>query len=195
MAKMLKKKNINFYAAFYRKPAADRATVKKRLIYGIPGGIAAVMLVSGGVIYGQIIYHNIKINEIVEYLEQPEIAESYKEAATVAADKAAFESEVKYFTAINDQLGTYPVFSSDDITRIYGAAAGEVSLKAFSYDSQTGVVTLSAEAPKLDYAAQTAASLRNLGLFSEVQYSGYETGTQGVYSFEIFCVMKGGEVE
>ncbi|MDO4541574.1 MAG: hypothetical protein Q4C00_01930 [Bacillota bacterium] len=192
MAKMLKKKNINFYAAYYRKPAADSATVKKRLIYGVPGGIAVVMLIAGGVIYGQIIYNNMKINDIVEYLEQPEVAAAYEEAGAVLADKEQFEHEIQYFTAIEQDKATYPVFSSDDITRIYGTGSGGTSIKGMAYDVSTGILTVTAEAPRYDYAAQTVAALRNLGLFEDVQYSGYESATTGVYYFEAYCQMEGG---
>lgn len=192
MSKVLKKKNIDFYAAYYRKPPADKETVKKRIIYGIPGGVAAVMLIAGGVIYGQIIYNNVKVNEVVEYLNQPDIQTSYEAAKAVVTDKESFQGELDYFTGVEDNLGTYPVLTSDDITRVYASASGGTSIQGIGYDSETGVLTVNAEAPQYKYAAQTVSTLRGLGIFSDVEYSGYESATTGVYYFEAYCLMEGG---
>ncbi len=195
MAKMLKKKNINFYAAFYRKAPLEKSTLKKRLLIGVPLTIGFVLLLACAVIYGQILYQNYKISEIADYLNQDDVASVYQEAAAIASDREAFENEVDYFTAVSEDLDSYPVFSSEDLTRIYGAVSGGSSIQGVSYNVESGVLTISAEAPKYDYAAQTAAALRGLGLFSDVQYVGYESGTSGVYYFEAYCVVKGGEEE
>lgn len=192
MSKVLKKKNIDFYAAYYRKPPADKETVKKRIIYGVPGGVAIVMLIAGGVIYGQIIYNNMKISEVVEYLNQPDIQTAYESASAVVADKDNFQRELEYFTAIEADLATYPVLTSDDITRVYASGSGGTSIQGISYESETGVITITAEAPQYRYAAATVATLRGLGIFSDVQYTGYESASTGVYHFEAYCLMEGG---
>ncbi|MEG0873917.1 MAG: hypothetical protein RR219_05520 [Clostridiales bacterium] len=192
MAKLLKSKNINFYASYYRKPPLTGEEIRKRAFIVIPSGLVAVLILVSGVIYFQILYDNYKLSEVKSYINDPEVVSVYKDVQKSKNKYTTFKSELNYLTNIKDMLEDYPQFTTEDFSKIYAAASGGTVVQSISYDGNSGVVTMVAEAPRMTYAAQTVAALRTTGLFEDVQYAGYESNNSGVYSFEASCLMKGG---
>lgn len=195
MAKRLKRKNIDFYSAFYKKPALDKTQLKKNAVIVAPVAILMICLLITGIMYCDTFYKTAKAQEINASLEDVNIQEAVETAQKLESDIEATQSKKTYLTEMNQIIASYPTFTSETFSKIFATASGGTTYNTIAYDAGSGILTISAQAPEMDYAAKSAAALRAMGVFSGIQYQGYTSGADEVYIFEISCIMKGGESE
>lgn len=191
MFSLYKNKDIDFYAAFTKKTESEKEKLKKNILIAIP-----IVLVSAlGIAF---LVMSLKISSIYKeldivkgYTTDPVIIAEFEDSKKLAQVAEGLNEEIDELTEINGILGSYPVFNTDKLNRIYGALPSTARITQLSYEAATGVVNIDLTVSAETYAPIFVKQLRNTKIFRDISYYGYNGGDAG-YSFRVVGVLKGG---
>lgn len=88
-------------------------------------------------------------------------------------------------------LATYPVITSDLISRIADVGGDQITMTLEGWDAGTGTLSFRAESSEVLEIPAYIQALRETGLFRSVEYTGYQYRQEG-YALALRCVLEEG---
>lgn len=114
---------------------------------------------------------------------------------TLRYDALTAENDELYITMVDyrdvvEDLNTYPMCDSSVWNAIKEAAAGLAKVELEGFDDSTGVLAMNATAGDVAGINRFISNLRNLGIFHEVEYTGYafSTASNG-WDIHVSCIL------
>lgn len=108
-----------------------------------------------------------------------------------AAD--TYHSLADYANGISSLLDSYPDLTSSLLNRIDAAGSSSgITVEFTSYDASTGVLQFNATSNTVIDIPSYVRALQNCGVFSSVEYSGYESTNNredSGYSLHLHCIL------
>ena len=93
---------------------------------------------------------------------------------------------------MKSNLATYPVLTEEMTATIVNSGGSQIQVEIESMDAETGLLTFHAVSPTVIDIPGYISRLTDTGLFSSVDYSGYQFG-DGEYSLDLSCILKAQE--
>lgn len=190
---VLNGKNQNFLTLYNQaKKNLNVDDSKKKLIKSIAtvGSVFVVMLI---ILIGCIIYRSSekkKLKKIENYNTDTEVVMDVAMYNSLMQRNAFLNAQYGSIHDIEENLETYPVGNStvkDIIVKSAGNLA-EISFDAF--DSDAGVLSMSAKSANVDEISVFIKSLKQLEIFSSVDYSGYTyVDLEGMWKINVNCIL------
>ena len=119
-------------------------------------------------------------NGLKNYLESPQTQAAYQETALAKDQSTQMRADANALIAALQNLSSYPELYSEQYNRIFELAGYEIDLSEASYDRRTGVLKFNATAAELVSLPRFVESMRNSGLFTDIQYRGYVQTKTGI---------------
>ena len=188
----VKRKKFNFAEAMKRKAVE---TVERTGMYGVMVSsilavLAALLLISASVILGNSGMRK-EISRLQFYTEQEENLEEYERLLTLRKKMEQYEAEISQMERVGEELLGNPQPDLEIFDTVRGQA-GTISCMNFQYSSEKGILSFSCYAENYHQIAGFVKKLRETGIFSDVEYSGYVFDKSvGMYSFGISGSLKG----
>jgi hypothetical protein len=116
-------------------------------------------------------------DDLQRYVDSSRVNDSQEEAQalkTLGQEMRIRADEVKN-TLYN--LSSYPDLYDEQFELIFEFAGDDIELSGYAYDRATGTLSFTAITPRVSRMPYFVQSLRDCGLFSDVQYQGYVRGT------------------
>ncbi len=180
-------KDINFFAEYAGKKKEQKNSAK--YIYSSIG-------VLGAFIVGTLIYHTVsiqvvngQIEDLTEKINSPQVKEKLLESEVIAEKHSFFSKYNDNLTEVITNVENRKVVSTQLINSLSSTLPTEVSFNTLSING--GEVTIQAESSTMEAIAELQYNLKNLSQIEYV-YIGAISGND-VYSFDIKCILKGGE--
>jgi len=159
------------------------------MVSAILAVLAALLLTSALVTLGN---RGMKkeISRLRFYTEQEENLEEYERLLRLEKRIGQYEAEISQMEEIGEELlgNPQPDLEIFDAVR---EQAGTISCMNFQYSSEKGILSFSCYAGNYHQIAGFVKELREMGIFSDVEYSGYVFDKSvGMYSFGISGSLK-----
>lgn len=187
----VKRKKFNFTEAMKRKAveSVERTGMFGFMVSAILAVLAALLLTSALVTLGN---RGMKkeISRLRFYTEQEENLEEYERLLRLEKRIGQYEAEISQMEEIGEELlgNPQPDLEIFDAVR---EQAGTISCMNFQYSSEKGILSFSCYAGNYHQIAGFVKELREMGIFSDVEYSGYVFDKSvGMYSFGISGSLK-----
>ncbi len=186
--------DVNFFEELkiFEKKAKreDRGKLSKLII--IPGAtIIVFLLITGGLFISNLVLSG-NLDSINNEIQEAE-ATSNIDIEKVEANRALQDENTTIQNAITNIENTNYI-ANVDIDKVWSLAGSTNSITSIDYAQETQTINLNGVSETEDGAASYTRNLRNSGMFSQVTYSGYSSGSaEGGYSFTITGTIQGGE--
>lgn len=188
------RKPMNLLQALKEQEKADRSIgvpVKRLLPVAVLLGICVV----GAAVFGAAC--NIRMaeaTELSEYLTDAEKLNEKMQAEMLQRDIGNMERILQEAEQIKSMRDSYPLVDSRVTNRIRQAAEYDMEVRVLSYDASTGELRLYINTPIVDSVNQYISTLKNSGMFVDVDYVGYSyLESAARYQVEVSCTMRGGK--
>lgn len=188
-----KKKNINLYQIW--NASAKEETVEKKHIGQhilFPAITFAVCLAAWGVVMLWNHTTSNKIDEINSWIEDDAVQEEYQSANALKTQSDTLATAITQVDQMKQNLATYPDLTAEMIGKIVDVGGSDMAVSIRTMDAQTGTLTFNATSKKVIDIPAYVKKLRGTGLFSSVDYSGYNYEDEE-YSLVLSCVLKEAE--
>ncbi|MDF2556416.1 MAG: pilM [Bacillales bacterium] len=184
-------KHINFLDSFKRLEKANKKPSKFKPIYLlgflIPIGIA-----------GTFQFLNTQTNKIESENEK---IKSFLKSEDVREQKRqikVYQETINQLSEVNknidlgiEEFKEITTINSETVNSIYGLAGNQVTIKSFSFDSDSNSFDISASANSQLDISTYGSRLKETNLFSDVQYLGYQGSESSmVFTFKIKAILK-----
>lgn len=134
-----------------------------------------------------------KATALSEYLTDVEKMSEKQQVEILRRDIGNMERMLSEIEQIKSMKDSYPVVDSKVTDRIRQAAEYDMDVRVLSYDAATGELRLYINTPIVDSVNQYITTLKNTGMFVNVNYVGYSyLESTGRYQVEVSCTMRGG---
>jgi hypothetical protein len=173
------KKDINLLSVMRRKrPRINPFAIIIPILVFVALGTAVVM----GVLWfgNRITSLTLERDSLQSYIDSARLNDSQAETDRLrmqAEDMAFKANEVK---SVLYGLSSYPDLSGEDFQVIFDYAGTTIELSGFTYDRRTATLSFSATATSVHAMPVYVQSLRECGIFSDVQYTGYVNSIRSV---------------
>ncbi len=158
----------------------------KHLLY--PGiCLGACLLVFAGIFVWNL-HKRSEIQEVQNWINDPEISQSYEEANNKKTDSDKLTEAMSQVQQMKDNLASYPELDRETMAIIIQAGGSNMDVKIKSMDAQSGLLSFQAESADVIDIPSYINKLTQTGLFSSVDYSGYQYN-DGKYSLDLSCVL------
>ncbi|MEF9852929.1 MAG: hypothetical protein RR724_05665 [Hydrogenoanaerobacterium sp.] len=190
MSAALKQKDINFYKVYYEKPERSaNEKIKARLI-----AIPVLLVLAMGAVFGFFTYkiHNLQVQiaPTAQFLEGATEKEMLDYAKKAQGQLSVLLSKKTSLSLAIAAIESYPVLTKAEFSKIDSCFAGSADIVEMSFDKSTAQVIFNGRTSTANIAADCTERLRKTGLFSELGYYGYASDKDGVFNFEVTCVLK-----
>lgn len=187
------KKPMNLLFALKNQEKADKSIgefAKKLVPVGILLGVCVVGAVGLGVACS---VRMAKATELSEYLTDAEKMNEKMQVEILQRDIGNMERMLGEAEQIKQMKASYPLVDSGVTNRIKQAAEYDMDVRVLSYDAAAGELRLYINTPIVDSVNQYISTLKNTGMFVDVNYVGYSyLDSTGRYQVEVSCTMRGG---
>lgn len=201
--KALKSHELNFLTKYNIDPKKIQAR-KTFILYSIP--VVILVGVLSGIIFNKVTEKTSLENEItyqMDMLSDPITLEEYDRALYYSDLLYKADGEVSGISAFNAIMSSYPITGSAEISAITGCTLGDMRLTAISINSSTGIINLSVYSENPDIIPEYVRKLKDTGLFSHAEYTGYIGGeyynnsndAEYIYTFSVILERKAPEVD
>lgn len=188
-----KKKSINLYHiwnANAKEELIEKKNIGKHILF--PAITFAVCLAAwGGVVFLNHTTSN-EIDEINSWIEDDDVQEEYKAADALKKQSDTLATAISQVDQMKQNLATYPDLTAEMIAKIVDVGGSDMQVSIRTMDAETGTLTFNATSKKVIDIPTYVSKLRGTGLFSSVDYSGYNYEDEE-YSLVLSCVLKGAE--
>ena len=191
----LQNKRIDYYKIYTKKPGLSTDT-RAAMFAVLP--FAAVAVVAAVLIAGKYVSLRGLQSQIEEeraYLAEPSVAADYEEYLNLHVVHSALSDVDGDLLATMDALHTYPEISSALFERVFASADETISITSFSYDETTTALLINGSSRDVYDASGFARALESVSNFSDVTYTGYQSGTDSSYYFTLQCRLAGSAAE
>ena len=165
---------------------------KKKRKWGILVVAMAILLSLGS-------YGFIKANNLLKEAENVFIEDKISDSSNIDAlsELIVKQKLINEIPIIIDELGDVKntniekkVIDSNILSRILVEAGKEVELTNIEADAKTGAITISGTGANEFSGSKYIGDLKNTGMFSKVEYSGYTSHGVNEYTFNAVCIIK-----
>lgn len=188
-----KKKSINLYHiwnANAKEELVEKKNIGKHILF--PAITFAVCLAAwGGVVFWNHTTSD-EIDEINSWIEDDAVQEEYKAADALKKQSDTLATAISQVDQMKQNLATYPDLTAEMIAKIVDVGGSDMQVSIRTMDAETGTLTFNATSKKVIDIPTYVSKLRGTGLFSSVDYSGYNYEDEE-YSLVLSCVLKGAE--
>ena len=191
----LRPKKINLMSRLRESPV-NAVKSRRRLGFLIPIAAVLAFLLVLQCAYLFIFQKGLmdEIGRLEAYLTEPEVMEKYRQATFAEAELRAFAGKKDELEAFFGELDAAPELDLALLDEIYGAArAGDVTVLRFSYQRDSGEVTVSGECESARGVSNYSERLLVNPRISSVVHSGYTSANRGsgmVYTFDVTLVLQ-----
>jgi hypothetical protein len=116
-------------------------------------------------------------DDLKNYVDSSRVTDSQEEAQTLKFAVTEMQTRASEIRDTLYNLSTYPDLYGEQFDSIFEFAGDDIELSGYAYDRETGTLSFTAVTPRVSRMPYFVQSLRNSGLFSDVQYQGYVMGT------------------
>lgn len=187
-----RRKKFNFAEAMKRKAvvSVEKTGTAGLVISSILAVFVVLLLASASVMLGNRGMEK-EISRLHFYTEKEENLEEYERLLRLKKKIGQYETEISQMEKIREELLGNPQ-PDLEIFNAVREQAGTISCINFRYSSETGILSFSCYAGNYHGIAGFVKDLREAGIFSDVEYSGYTFDKSvGMYSFGISGSLKG----
>ena len=175
----------------YRKIRKVNLKRKHRIKTILP--IIITFLICGGVV-GLVLGYNALLqntaDQLSEYLLDEDNIELIIESDEMQLELSTLTNRVMQAERVEEALASYPKLNSQVERAIISAGQTNFSTTITNYDGNTGALNLKASLSQPEDINGYIATLQGLGLFSDVQYSGYQYNDgNSLYDVNITCYL------
>ncbi|MCL2663356.1 MAG: hypothetical protein FWE83_08545 [Oscillospiraceae bacterium] len=164
---------------------------KKLWIPIIAGCVLIPGLIAG--IIGYFIYQeNVEIRKLEDYLTSPSIVEQQIELAMLIRETLYYSEVISQMYDKNDWEDTLPKASSHTFDLIAVSHGVAVEVRSMEFNESTGIVRVRANCADANVASDYVETLYNNGVADSVEYRGYSTLAEGVFTFTIDITLRTG---
>lgn len=190
-----KNKEMNLLKVLVREEkesGKEQVNIGKHLIY--PGITLVICLACIVVVTIWNLRTGGQINDIEDWINDDQIQQEYQEANAVKEQSERLVAELSQVEQRKENLATYPDLTEEKIAAIVDVGGSDMSVQIQSLDAESGLLTFNAISRQVIDIPGYISKLRKTGLFSSVDYTGYQYGDEE-YALELSCVLKGEETE
>lgn len=168
----LKDKDINLLNVCEKKKEARKYTAAmKYAILPVSMGVVLLGVFLGFTIYNHSLDTKIsdtqdEIKKVQDQLANDPNLERYNSLLSAKKD-------LEKYTRIYKNMQSYPELSQNTFDKILVASGSDVNVTTFSYVRESQIITLQIEATSANSSEEFVRRLKNLSIFSAVDYSGY----------------------
>jgi hypothetical protein len=116
-------------------------------------------------------------DDLKRYVDSSRVVDSQEEAQALKSAAETMEVRANEVKDTLYNLSSYPDFYGEQFDVIFGFAGDDIELSGYAYSRETGTLSFAAVTPRVSRMPYFVQSLRDSGLFSDVQYQGYVMGT------------------
>jgi hypothetical protein len=116
-------------------------------------------------------------DDLKNYVESSRVTDSQDEAQALKFAVTEMQTHAGEVKDTLYNLSSYPDLYGEQFEAIFEFAGDDIELSGYAYDRETGTLSFTAVTPLVSRMPYFVQSLRNSGLFSDVQYQGYVMGT------------------
>lgn len=187
----LAQKDMNFLERYQivvegKEKATDPVKLFMPVLIAL-GIIVVIFLIVKGVDIGI----NISNKNLNSYITDTSNVTNYKQAVALSKEIKSVNTKEGELVSMMSAVKTYPSINTEFFSTMAATAtANGITVGSMSYDNTTGLISYTATTTSVTAIPSYVAALRDTGLFSAVEYTGYTGSTEGGYSFNIaaYCV-------
>ncbi len=171
--KELKSKDLNFIKAAFIKEPTENKTRKKTVLLFIPILLLVAGLGSFGVLQIRYLANAAELNRLMEQIATLSGDAGYQKAVAAYNQITSLSAEYDNANQVQTALDSYPDFSKSFFTQVEACITNQITVSSYDYSAADGLFVMSGKAVGIVETAAFVRRLRNLGLFSELNYTGY----------------------
>lgn len=171
--KELKAKDLNFINAAFKKEPMDSGKKRKIFLISIPVLIVVLCLGSFGILQLQHLKSNRNMDHYKETISTLENSSTYQQAGEIEKKLAGLQDESNNAEALQSALNSYPEMSQIFFSQLNSCLTSQISITSYAYTAEDGLFVIEGKARGIEETASYVQRLRNTGLFSKLEYSGY----------------------
>lgn len=130
-----------------------------------------------------------QISEINDWINDPQIQQEYQAANKLRLELEALQDTVRQVNNMKTNLATYPDLTEDVIKEITDAGGKSMDIEVQNLDMETGTLGFNAVSKKVIDIPSYVQKLRQTGLFTTVDYTGYSY-EENEYQLTLSCTLK-----
>lgn len=190
MRRNKKEKRIDLLSAneAWNKKEGKSQGIVKHLLW--PALMLALCLLAAGVVGVMNLLVSRSIHGKERWLERSEIQEKYAYVQALDAELLRLRGALTSVEQMEQNLMTYPEFSSRVLQQIQAVGGGQMRLLVTDFDAASGVLIFDASNREIIDVPSYILQLQETGLFEAVNYTGYALEEEW-YTLSLSCVMKG----
>lgn len=207
--KMVRRRSVEFFypagillgsseggSIFRQLKREQKKEQKKRKMFLLLAPSLAVILL--GLIVTAVLFHtyrtkNAQLDDLHASMEQTEAAGRNTAYEMSMTKVDTMRSEMREAEDFWDKLMSYPVLSTAISEKIVAHAGSDVTATVRSFQRDSGVLSLEAEAKDVRAISTFVASLQEDELFASVEYSGYTYAeSTDLYTIHVVCCLAEG---
>lgn len=131
-----------------------------------------------------------EIEELNRWIQDPKVIAEYEEAKALEEESERLSNGQEQVDTLKENLATYPDLSESMIRKIVDVGGRDMRVRIRSMEAQSGLLTFDAVSEKVIDIPDYVEKLGNTGLFSSVQYVGYNY-QENEYVLALSCILKG----
>jgi len=172
-------KDINLLAALEgrRKRGLSIPAIAGLAAIPVVALVAAVVLFAYNTTYASMTEQR---DGLERYVQSPQTIAAYDEAVNARQAASLTASEASSMRQALLDIDSYPQLYREDFVRIYAYAGLTVEVTGFMFDPTTGLLTFQADASELGSLPYFIERMRSSGMFTDIQYLGYERTEENV---------------
>ncbi|MBC8531061.1 hypothetical protein [Gehongia tenuis] len=179
------RKDINFLVRYNDHPERRTHFWKKVGMIAPLAVLAAVLLAVFVVFQLSVNRQNRELAAIESYIS--EASAGYDEVLALEGNRNNLVDAKAYLDGIATAMAGYPRLDRELFDRIAACCDDEFTIESYQYAD--GVLELGAKASSAEVMPKAVEKLRGTGLFGEIQYKGYTSGTDGSFACTIGCTL------
>ncbi|MBD5551842.1 MAG: hypothetical protein HDQ96_11825 [Lachnospiraceae bacterium] len=133
-----------------------------------------------------------KATKLSEYLSDPENLRKKYTVEALNSEVGNMTRMLRESEQVKEMKESYPLADSKVTDKILAVAGYDISVRVESYSASAGEIRLTISTPVVENVNQYISSLRNTGMFVDVDYVGYGySEVDGRYQVQVSCILKG----
>lgn len=187
--KRMQGNGINLYEGYLQKSKREHGG-KSAKLFTMLLPLLLLILVLGG-FAGKILLDNREKNKELAALDEQiaSLSAAYEETQTLAVHRDDVVTTYESLSAARFLFELYPAPTKELFTEVIDCADRIFNISEYEYNETTGILVIDASAASVNEVPQFVQRLRDTGLFSLVQYTGYTSNDSEQYFCTVGCTL------
>ncbi len=180
---------INLYESYLQQTKKEQSSKSgKRITLILP--LALLLLILLG-ISGKLLLNNMEKRREADALdaELATLSAEYDSALSLEGRRDESAATYESLSSARFVFTLYPSLTQDLFMQVRTCAAGIFNISQYAYEETTGMLTINASAASVNEVPLFVQRLRDTGLFSLVQYTGYTSKDTTEYFCTVGCTL------